>query len=251
MNNNKRYKNPNYSRIKVQNNFNQSFKGDQFIQSPLDDDQVFDHASQEGGFILPAIAIKLLADKLLSKRPKAITKWLKEVGDERIQSIQVCRNPVTKVIKNLINIVSLGMLKRKMKDKNYDELFHLFLVIRLENGKIYSLEKNQRVTVHTGNKSNDQSDCTSLFALRNYGYPTVREFLNNAEKLKIKGFYQYDGLINNCQKFILDLLNANGIIKYNNFIKQDTNVLAPSYVNAISKGLTNVAGLGDFLINRG
>ena len=57
MNNNKRYKNPNYSRIKVQNNFNQSFKGDQFIQSPLDDDQ-------EGGFIIPAVlGVKLLADK--------------------------------------------------------------------------------------------------------------------------------------------------------------------------------------------
>lgn len=210
-----------------------------------------DYNNQEGGF-LPllglAVGTKFLADWLLKKRPKPIKKWLKINGDKKITNLQVCRIPVTSALKNVINVASLGTLKKRIKNKPYDELYHLFLLITLDDGSTWRLEKNQRVMVSRINRTRTDQECEQRMR---YNKKTLRQFFDDAEKKADKNFYQYDAFVNNCQKFLYDLLNANGITQYNDFIKQDTHDLAPGYVKSISKGITNVSGLADLVLHGG
>ena len=79
----------------------------------------------------------------------------------------------------------------------------------------------------------------------------MNDFIIDVENKKIKGFYQYSPFKDNCQKWQFDLLNNNDISQFNDFVLQDVDELAPSWLKAVSKGLTNIAGLTDFVIKGG
>ncbi len=208
--------------------------------------------NQEGGF-LPVVAgivgAKFLSDKLLRRRPKPIRKFMENEGQKKIVSIKVCRSPVSKVLKSIINVVSLGMLKRKMKEKSYDELFHLFAVLEFEDGSIKTIEKNERVMVTNGDKSTSNTVCAGKHIMKN---PiTANKFISDAEKKGDKNFWIYSADKYNCQRFIKDLMNAQGITQFDSFIKQDTEDLMPGYVKKFSNAITGIGGIVDFALRGG
>ena len=135
-----------------------------------------------------------------------------------------------------------------MKKKGYDNLYHLYLVLYLANGKIYSIEKNQRVNVIEGKKEGPDDACGPAL---NYGEQSLGKFLIDAESEEIEGFYRYNAFKDNCQKFVKDILNSNGITQFNEFILQDVSTLAPSYLSKIVKKVTDIAGYVDYAIRGG
>jgi hypothetical protein len=73
----------------------------------------------------------------------------------------------------------------------------------------------------------------------------IKGYIETMESEKIPTIYVYSAFKENCQHFVRSILNANGITKYDSFISQDTEVLAPSVLQKVAKGVTNLAGAID------
>lgn len=182
----------------------------------------------------------------LEKRPKILNDLLIEEGDQIIERIEICRRPITRIFQDLLNFATFGQTKKEMQRLGYDKLFHLYFIVYLENGTVYSLEKNERVNVVAGKI--EGGECTVIME---YGEKTLRDFIETAENLNIQGFYQYSAFKNNCQRWIKNIMNANGITQFDSFIMQDVDTLAPSIIKSISNLATNIAGTVNYAIRGG
>ena len=87
--------------------------------------------------------IKEFGKKLMYGRkdysPK-VKRILKEFGNEPINHMYILRTPISKVLRFIMNITSLGDFERKLKEKDFDDLFHLALHIETNKGRV-ALEK--------------------------------------------------------------------------------------------------------------
>jgi hypothetical protein len=196
--------------------------------------------SQEGDGIT-----SMLADRLLKKRPKAISVAMKKYIGTPITKIEVCRVPVSGVFQYLLNITTLGQWNR-LKTKHYDEVFHLYMVIHFNNGDIISMEKNERVMVVS--KNIGKGKCINV-PIR--GLLTLKPIIENAEK-KYGGerLYRYNASSTNCQLFVLDLLKASLLNNAENeeFVYQNAGILLNAFSKGLAQGVTDRAGLVSYLL---
>ena len=167
----------------------------------------------------------------LGSRPKNINNFMEQKGDMKMISFNICREPIQSVIKEVANIGTFGKLKKHQQKLNYDDVFHLFLVITFENGEKYSIEKNENVTI-LKNPETRSGECKTVH-LRNQ--LTFNEVNIRAEKRYGDNYYRYDFVRFNCQNFLLNFTRQSGVNEFNNFIYQD-------FQSAISKPLRNVGG---------
>ena len=202
--------------------------------------------NMSGEGIFSSIGTKV-ADKFLNVRPKVLDDIFKTDGTVEIVKIEVCRIPIYSVFRKLLNFLSFGRLNREMKKYNYDQLFHLYMILHLANGKIYSIEKNQRIKVIKGEKKDEGSVCEGEV----YSGKTLEEFVTAPEKNDFENLYRYDPFLYNCQNWVKRTFNANGITKYDSFIMQKVSTLVPSLMKKISKGITDVAGVFDYAMHGG
>lgn len=137
--------------------------------------------------------------------PKA-RQFLSQHGDERIQSIFICRTPVS--ISGILNALTLGKLNQLIKKLNYDDIMHLYMIIRTNTGD-YGLEKNEIIEFFIPT-SDKYTDCINI-NMHGKSY-TINELLNNTRKYMGKDkFTRYNAKNNNCQVFVLSILKANKI----------------------------------------
>jgi hypothetical protein len=161
--------------------------------------------------------------------PPKMRKILKNVGDMKIRSIiDVGRIPINSMIQHVINGLS--------KQNNYDKLFHLFIVITLENGDVYRLEKNEQLNLMKWNKKPLKNETRIGLGIR--GFHSLNSLINNAvEKFGRERLFKYRATSWNCQRFVLDILDASNIEmsgKYRNWILQNVKDLLPTYANKIA-----------------
>ena len=106
-------------------------------------------------------------------------------------------------------------------DVPYDDLFHLFIELTLDNGQKWVLEKIERINLVKGDRSNKSgAEFTSSFSVNK----TVNELFQNTKDRMGGRFLPYQSASNNCQVFLMGVLDGNG---FNNserttFVKQDT-----------------------------
>ena len=184
--------------------------------------------------------------KFLGNRPKVINDLIKNYGTHTIIKIEVCRVAVKQLWVKLINAMSIGILKQKMKERDYDKLFHLYVIIHLDNGDRYRIEKNQRMKIIKDPKISEGTKCNPVNVKLN-----LAEFIIAPEKVNMKNLYRYNAFSENCQNYVKRLLNANGITQFNDFILQNVKDLAPGIVQKIARGITDVAGVADYVIRGG
>ena len=72
----------------------------------------------------------------------SIRRFTAANGDAKITKIVVCRMPVTPAIEKLASIISAGRWDANKKKLQYDKMWHLFMIMTLDNGKIFKIEKN-------------------------------------------------------------------------------------------------------------
>lgn len=185
--------------------------------------------------------------KFLGSRPRVINDLIENEGKEIIERLEVCRAPISSVFETLLNKLSFGRLKRKMKELSYDKLFHLYVIVYLSNGHTYRIEKNQRINVIKNPKKEKEAVCKETAV----GNINLETFLLAPEEVDIKNLYRYNAFEFNCQDYIKRLTNASGITQFNDFILQKVKDLAPSYLKTIARGLTDVAGVADYLFRGG
>lgn len=182
--------------------------------------------------------------KVLEGRPRILNDLLKREGNKTLARVEVCRVPVNPMLVKMLNAATLGGFKRILKTRGYDAVYHLYMVVYLADGTVYSLEKNQRVNVRKGKL---RGKCFGL----PYGKKTLSEFILAAENRNIPGFYRYSAFRDNCQKWVKDIMNSNGITKFDEFILQDVSQLVPKWVERVANRVTDTAGVADYLIRGG
>jgi hypothetical protein len=82
---------------------------------------------------------------------------LEQYGDVPIKSIKVCRSPVQQAVQEAMNLVSLGAFKKRLSRQSYDEIYHLFASISLEDGTVLTLDKQAILKLKVGNKNYQDS----------------------------------------------------------------------------------------------
>ncbi|MEN6294173.1 MAG: hypothetical protein ABFD07_19445 [Methanobacterium sp.] len=176
--------------------------------------------------------------------PPYVRELLKKHGDKRIIAMKACRTPIT-ISTDLLNIVSLGQFKKNLETKPFDDLFHLDLRIELDatprkvtadkskiakdfNKKVSErrmtmlLEKKHviKASMNPTEKPNTQFSYIPIHS----NELTINKLLEGAKRILGNKFFTYDAYNNNCQDFIMAILNGSRIGTEENrkFIKQDT-----------------------------
>lgn len=148
--------------------------------------------------------------------PPQIRKWLDMHGNEPVVSLKAKRVPVETAVQGLLNLVSFGALQKAVKSLGYDNIFHLSIVI---NEK-YELDKREVLTIRPYTKKVNEE---LLDIPLNNQSLTIREMFDNTAKYMGVDYGSYDPQTNNCQDFILGILQGNklGNAEVQKWIKQD------------------------------
>lgn len=176
--------------------------------------------------------------------PPPVRKMLDTKGSVKISSIKIVRTPLSGFITSLLNVISLGAYQKAVKESPYDSMFHLAMLI---NGR-YTTEKNEVIKLYQGTPVKKNSETFDLLVSKNI---TIGElFENGRKKMGDDNFTNYDARSNNCQDFLLGLLDGSGLTtdEARKFIKQDAEVIfkkMPSVSEKIGRFLTDVGAVGE------
>lgn len=189
----------------------------------------------------------------LSVRTKAspsIRKFLQANGGAKITKITVSRKPIISAIDKIANFVSLGKWNENKKKLNYDNVFHLFMTITLDNGKTFKLEKNHVPAISAPSAKDPKQEDIDVPAPN----ISLADFFAGGEKKagSPEKFWVYDAISANCQYFLKWLLQGAGkwTEPLNKFISQNTAKLIEGlpWFETIAKKFTDIANKIDVAI---
>jgi len=175
---------------------------------------------------------------------------LKKYGQLKIKSIEIGRDPVIDAIKNVLDLVSGGVFNKRVS-KSFDDLFHLFIVITLENGKKIMTEKNEVIIISESIPG--RSGKAEYKIVDGVPMITLQELFDRTKQRMGNKYFKYSGKDNNCQDYIVNMFKANNIGNQSDieFIKQDTKQLFKGLpgLRKFSNTVTDFAGKLDVLIS--
>tara|TARA_B100000446_G_scaffold187248_1_gene215819 strand:+ start:3 stop:1928 length:1926 start_codon:yes stop_codon:yes gene_type:complete len=186
-------------------------------------------------------------------------KTLDKFGNSKIFEMAIVRTPVNKVLINILNTMSLGLFRKMMKVHGYDYMFHLSLIITLPSNIKIIIEKNAEINITKNFQLGELSEIMDI-GTYNKNMISLNELMNKTKSfMGDKLFYDYDAFENNCQNFILSILEANKINQpeYTKFIYQDIDLLykeletKAAYVSTFSKFSTRLGVLFNRLTGKG
>ena len=175
-----------------------------------------------------------------------IKKILTKYGNQKVRAIRIGRRPINNMVEKAFDVISLGKWSKLRDQYYYDRLFHLFLIITLEDGTIISLEKNSIVTMTEDDERCSMKDveCIEL------EYPadslTLDELVRKPlERIGKEKYFIYHPFDQNCQIFIRDVLTTFGLYnkKIDDFVYQDITAIVkrlPWYVKWVGKAATDI-----------
>ena len=240
----------------------QNYEGENEIQySPMEGTGVFDSIKKVANKTVNKISkvgkqVAKFAEKVINPdafMPPSVKDIINNHGQEIITSITLRRNPVSHLITGAMNAVSLGSFQKKLDQQPYDELFHLAMLVQTANTR-FLLEKVERVNVSSSIGNPDGLE--TLACPLNGKEITVFDLINNTkEKMGKTKFLDYDPVSNNCQVFLMNVLDANGLLNAENkeWVKQDTEVLFKNnkVLAKVSKKLTDIGASVNVLMKGG
>jgi hypothetical protein len=180
--------------------------------------------------------------------PPSARRLLEVEGDHYITSLIIRREPVQSALHTALDYITLGQWNTERLNANYDKIFHLGLILILDNGKQILIEKNEVIYIYYLKPSNDSVEFLPLPPLQTP--TTLNQFIANAVSVKGNDFYKYDPFANNCQDFVAILLQANNIYppSAESFVKQPVDSLLsklPSWTQPVLKGITDLGAVAN------
>ena len=180
----------------------------------------------KGGYLPPNL--KLAKAVLLGRNdlPPKVRNILKKYGNDIIVNYTLKRTPVSSLLRSALSAVSLGEFGKRYKESDYDDLFHLFLELTTQSGKKIIVEKNEVINLEVSQPARPKEEVEDIL-----NFPTgltIKQLLQNTkERMGQSDFYNYSAKDNNCQHFIINILDANNIGDESDreFVKQDTDFL--------------------------
>lgn len=167
---------------------------------------------------------------------------MRSKGHLKMKSFYICRKPINKTLKKIINFFTGGKLEQTQKRFNYDDVFHLYLLITLEDGHKFGIDKNEIVKIRK--YTNRDGECKSGNFTKNM---TFNEVIQKSE-MNNKNLYIYDAKSYNCQDFVSTFLKSAGINSYKDFIYQDFRSAVSPFLSKISNFLTGSKALFNRII---
>jgi hypothetical protein len=150
--------------------------------------------------------------------PPVVTKMLQKYGNAKLMYIKVNRQPVQAVVQKMLNFFSKDRnnFKKELAKTPYDDIYHLSMQFKTDKGRVL-LEKNDRINMTEKPHEVETMDVQFPQGL------TIRQIYDNAYKKMGKDFFPYSSRYNNCQNFVLNLLQASGLStpELELFVKQD------------------------------
>jgi hypothetical protein len=176
-------------------------------------------------------------------------KLLEQYGGENIKQIILFRSPLESGLKLFLNWISDFRFTRRAKELAYDDVFHVGLILVLINGTILVLEKTHVPTLRV---NNGMSKSTKYLPVNIGQQISLNDFIQRGVKMMGNQYWSYS-LNNNCQKFAMAHLNANGINtpELTKFILQnDAELLksVPNMTQEILNTILNIVTRGDQII---
>ena len=172
--------------------------------------------------------------------PQNVKNALNRIGEKQIISARCGRTPVQAVIQGALRAVA---------NVPYDDLFHLFIELTLENGQKWVLEKIERINLVKGNRNNKSGvEFTSSFPVNK----TVNELFENTRNRMGPRFLPYQSASNNCQVFVMGVLDGNGLnnSELTAFVKQDTKSIFKNnpVLRKFANTLTDIGGYANAIM---
>ena len=167
---------------------------------------------------------------------------LSKYGNNYIIQINVYREPLSAVIKGVVDAVA---------NKPFDKLFHLYMVVALDNNMIFRIEKNEVVSFKSFNLNQVKQDAEFISCPINKEITINELFQNGINYMGNDKFWLYSATNNNCQDFITGLLKGSGLGNQDvfEFIKQDTKDIVSDFWGNASDLMTDLAARWDIVKN--
>ena len=73
---------------------------------------------------------------------------LSKYGDVKITKLYYSRKPIQKAISTALSIASLGEVDRLKERKGYKDIYHDGLIVYLQSGEVFRLEKNASIELN-------------------------------------------------------------------------------------------------------
>lgn len=198
-----------------------------FIAKPLSSIQSYGHTVIEGRN---------------DYQPKA-RSIIKQYGDKQIKSIVIVRQPIQSFINTAFNALTFGQFQKKLETLAYDKLFHLRMILTMEDGKQIQLEKNEVINMTTKIdkiKGQEEMPVSLIMPM------TLNQLLEGGKKILGDRYFTYRAFGNNCQDYQIALLKGSNLLtpQLETFIKQDVEELANlnPYLKKIANTMTDLGG---------
>ena len=178
----------------------------------------------------------------LEQFPIEAKKLLDQVGNEQINKIVIFRKPLGNILTTSLNKLTKGALDDFLKTAPYDKFFHLGVII---NDK-YLMDKQDSFTFKKVNAQKflrTKGMETSIPTI-NYDGLTINVLVEKTKaKMGDEKFFGYEPLKNNCQDYIIALLDSINAQFDRDFVKQKVEELAktvPSWKQKIAEWLVAI-----------
>ena len=184
-------------------------------------------------------------------------KTLDANRDRVITGLTIDRKKVDDNLNTALNVVSGNQWNTARSANNLNDVYHVSLRVFLQGPLILRVEKLAVVTLTELNTNNQTANVDSSQAVPSPCHCTFGVFMDNARKAAGDDkFFLYDAFDNNCQDFVLNLLQSNNCLDAasQTFLKQDfSKVVAaqPGYLQGVAHTLTDLGGMGDRFLNGG
>ena len=156
-------------------------------------------------------------------------------GSKKIKNMVIIRQPIQSFINKVFNGLTFGAFQKKLDELPYDDLFHLRMVVTLEDGTRVQIEKADVINVSTNITSHSRQENMEVPINKDL---TLTDLLNGGQKVLGSNTFSYRAFGNNCQDYQMALLKGSNLDtpSLTTFVKQDTSELA-----TLSPALVKVA----------
>ena len=211
--------------------------GGDILRRPLKD-HAYVRPYDKPHFSVGGDIVKAGLDWLLGYESTRFKQYLKAHGDDAIESLEVGRVPISKMVNLLMNVISAGKFNEIKNQTGTDDFFHLYLIIN----RTHIIEKNETVNVKAYTKSANEL----TYNIPITKHITINQLISTASQGDEKNFFsEYDPLSANCQQWVTKVLRKNGLLgNASSFINQNMEALIqglPNWTKIKSKEITDVA----------
>ena len=182
--------------------------------------------------------------------PPSMQKVLDDYGDNSVVALTIGRNPLHTALTGALDAMSFGQFS---KNNPYDKLFHLQVVVKLDDGRQLTFEKTQSPSLWVGAPSSkDLQWCPVTLS----HHITLNDLvMNTYHHMGNSKFNGYSSKENNCQYFVMAILDGNHLTNHTNneFSKQDTYSLFEGLdgLRKVTNTVTDLAGKADAVMQGG